>query len=308
MIKLKRAVIKEEFVALTGDFKKAIILNQLIYWSERVEDFDFFIKEEKERNKKYDRERDFPHHEVADCFLAHGWIYKKAEELSEETMLGLNVNSMRDHIKYLVERGWVSERTNPAYKWDKTLQYRVNLVKIKNDLNLLGYNLEGYKCDIGTQEKRKSTSETLSSTSETLSGTHENRTAIPETITETTTDNIPSDKPDGLKPLPVKNPQREVSDYFCDKYFQKHGQKYVFNGAKDATCLKALVGAYGKLFVMEHIDWFFKSKDPFISQNNNIGILKWSKDMFIAQGSQIREEDAIRLRWEEIQKNSVGLI
>ena len=111
-----------------------------------------------------------------------------------------------------------------------------------------------------------------------------------------------------LKPLPVKNPQREVSDYFCDKYFQKHGQKYVFNGAKDATCLKALVGAYGKLFVMEHIDWFFKSKDPFISQNNNIGILKWSKDMFIAQGSQIREEDAIRLRWEEIQKNSVGLI
>ena len=103
MIKLKRAVIKEEFVALTGDFKKAIILNQL--------------------------------NEVADCFLAHGWICKKAEELSEETMLGLNVNSMRDHIKYLVERGWVSERTNPAYKWDKTLQYRVNLVKIKNDLN-----------------------------------------------------------------------------------------------------------------------------------------------------------------------------
>ena len=50
--KLKRAVIKEELVELTGDFKKAVILNQLIYWSERVDDFHDFIKEENKRKNK----------------------------------------------------------------------------------------------------------------------------------------------------------------------------------------------------------------------------------------------------------------
>jgi hypothetical protein len=48
MRKLKRVVIKEELVALTGDIIEAIILNQFLYWSERVEDFDKFIMEEKE--------------------------------------------------------------------------------------------------------------------------------------------------------------------------------------------------------------------------------------------------------------------
>lgn len=45
MRKLKRAVIKEELVELTGDFKEAVVLNQLIFWSERVKDSDQFIHE-----------------------------------------------------------------------------------------------------------------------------------------------------------------------------------------------------------------------------------------------------------------------
>ena len=298
MVKLKRAVIKEEFVVLTGDFKKAIILNQFIYWSERVEDFDFFIKEEKERNKKYDRERGFPHYQVADSFLAHGWIYKKAEELSEETMLELNVNSIRDHIKYLVERGWVSERTNPAYKWDKTLQYRVNLVKIRNDLNLLGYNLEGYKCDIGTQEKRKSTSETLSSTSETLSGTQGNRTAIPESTTENTTETTKDLKPSATEKTPLK----EITEYFCDKFFQKYGEKYSHTGAKDTNLLKALLGTYGKVFILEFMDWFFFTNDAFISQSRSIGMLKSQVSKFIAERATYQVQAEVQSRANEINK------
>ncbi len=46
---LKRVVIKEELVALTGDATKAIILNQLLYWSQRTRDFDKFLDEEKSR-------------------------------------------------------------------------------------------------------------------------------------------------------------------------------------------------------------------------------------------------------------------
>ena len=46
MKKLKRAVIKEELLILTGHFLEALILNQFLYWSERVRDLDVFILEE----------------------------------------------------------------------------------------------------------------------------------------------------------------------------------------------------------------------------------------------------------------------
>ena len=46
MKKLKRAVIKEELVELTGDFRPALILNQFIYWIERMYDTDKYILEE----------------------------------------------------------------------------------------------------------------------------------------------------------------------------------------------------------------------------------------------------------------------
>mgnify|MGYP000901804777 CR=1 FL=1 len=133
---LKRIVIKEELVALTGDFKKAIILNQLLYWSERVKDFDKFIIEEKTRYEK-DGEKN-------NMQLQNGWIYKTAEELSEETMLGLSKSNIRLHIKSLIESGWIDERLNPNFKWDKTMQYRVNILKLQEDLYKLGYALEGY--------------------------------------------------------------------------------------------------------------------------------------------------------------------
>ena len=133
---LKRVVIKEELVELTGDFKKAIILNQMIYWSERVRDFDLFINEERKRMKTDGQDLNLS--------LQNGWIYKTAEDLSEETMLGLSASNMRKHLKELIKSGWIDERTNPKHKWDRTKQYRVNIAKIQKDLQKLGYALEGY--------------------------------------------------------------------------------------------------------------------------------------------------------------------
>jgi len=133
---LKRIVIKEELVALTGDYRKAIILNQFLYWTERVKDFDKFIIEEKLRYEKDGEESSLK--------LQNGWIYKTSEELSEETMLGLSKSNIRLHIKSLIENGWIDERVNPNFKWDKTMQYRVNILKLQKDLYKLGYALEGY--------------------------------------------------------------------------------------------------------------------------------------------------------------------
>ena len=41
--KLKKALIREEFVVLTGSFEQAVILNQFLYCTERVKDFDNWI-------------------------------------------------------------------------------------------------------------------------------------------------------------------------------------------------------------------------------------------------------------------------
>ena len=134
---LKRVVIKEELVELTGDFRPALILNQFIYWSERMYDADKYIMEEKERALKEDL--------VVNIDESKGWIYKTAEELSEEIMTGMSKSTVGRYIKQLVEKGYLIQRRNPKYKWDKTYQYRVNLYKIQLDLGKMGYVLEGYK-------------------------------------------------------------------------------------------------------------------------------------------------------------------
>lgn len=135
----KKVIIKEELVELTGDYKLAIVLNQMIYWSERVADFDKFIEEEKGRLST----------ESAESILEYqnGWIYKTAEDLAEECMITNSEATMRRYLDKLSSSGWLSTRRNPKFKWDKTLQYRVNIQKIQMDLLGMGFVLEGYRID-----------------------------------------------------------------------------------------------------------------------------------------------------------------
>ena len=137
---LKRVVCKEELVNLTGDAISAIILNQFLYWSQRTRDADKFRKEELDR----DPEANIP--------LMNGWIYKSADDLAEELMDLTSRHTLRRRIIELVEAGWIDERNNPKYGWDRTLQYRPNLLAIQRDLQALGYSLEGYPL---IQEKMK---------------------------------------------------------------------------------------------------------------------------------------------------------
>ena len=141
--KLKRVVIKEELVALTGKINEAIVLNQMIYWSERVKDSDKFIQEELERARKFADGSEETLEDIKET-LKSGWIYKTSEEMAEETMLGVSARTIDRVFKNLVDNGWLDRRKNPKYKWDKTWQYRVNLNKIQSDLLKLGYNLDGY--------------------------------------------------------------------------------------------------------------------------------------------------------------------
>ena len=138
--KLKRAVVKEEYVAITGDITSAIILNQLIYWSERIKDFDKFIKEEKERFEAEGSE--------VKIDFQQGWIYKSYDGLKDELMMITDsTKTISRHVSKLVDYGFLDRRRNPKIRYDRTYQYRVNLIAIKNKLNEMGYELQDYKVE-----------------------------------------------------------------------------------------------------------------------------------------------------------------
>ena len=156
--KLRRAVIKEELVELTGDYKKAIVLNQMLYWSERVKDYDKFLEDEKRRStlamNQEEKERAIAFDEMSHL-LTHGWIYKSMEELAFETLINCSKSTMKRYLDFLVEKNWLDRRNNPHWKGDNTYQYRLNIINIQKDLQNLGYALEGYPLFI--EEKARET-------------------------------------------------------------------------------------------------------------------------------------------------------
>ena len=202
---LKRAVVKEELVAITGDFVTAMILNQFIFWSERRKDSDKFIQEEIEIAQKYRNNEEGDNSTLPE--LSYGWIYKKTEELADEVMLSSSRQTVRKHITLLVKAGFIDERRNPKYKWDQTVQYRVNLYKIQSELEKYGYTLEGYtwnvtarnnsesKTDVATEANNNNVSYCNCSVSKTDIGALKNLRTIPEITSQITLRAVSKTKP-----------------------------------------------------------------------------------------------------------------
>ncbi|MFW6282335.1 MAG: hypothetical protein ACOC1O_06080 [bacterium] len=132
---LKRSVIKEELVELTGDHISALILNQFIYWSERVRDYDKMLREEKERLEK----------EAQDEYeFKNGWIYKTASDMNDEIMINKSDATIMRRIDKLIDKGWLKRRRNPKNKQDRTYQYRLDIIQLQKDLMVIGHSLDKY--------------------------------------------------------------------------------------------------------------------------------------------------------------------
>lgn len=127
--RLRTIPLREELIMLTGHFVKAIALGQMIYWTERMYDFDEFIEEEQIRAGKKDD---------SGCKKSHGWIYKSGAALAEETLLGYTPTYMRRVLKELVDEGLLEERANPDNHRDRTMQYRPDYVEIQKRLRDMG--------------------------------------------------------------------------------------------------------------------------------------------------------------------------
>ena len=191
--KMKRVVLKEELVILTEDPIAALVLGQFLYWSERVKDYDKFIAEEKNRDQSVSIQP------------TRGWIYKTSEDLAEELMNIASASTIRRRIKLLVENGWVFERNNPNYSWDRTLQYRANISAIQKDLYKKGLSLSGYSysSDVSIMQIEESNTHTDG--------------ALPETTTETTTDTETNTR---THPKTEEIPQEKNSEPFTDADFK----------------------------------------------------------------------------------------
>ncbi|MFW5873707.1 MAG: hypothetical protein ACOCVD_03420, partial [Bacillota bacterium] len=136
MRKLKRAIIKEEFVDITGDQLEAILLNQILYWTDKTgpKRYSKWLKEESSRN-------------IGECNvkdLEGGWVYKKVEEIKEEIMSTASNSTIARKLNELNKKGYILKRKNPQNKWDKTFQYRINALKLIKDLEEHGYHLQEY--------------------------------------------------------------------------------------------------------------------------------------------------------------------
>lgn len=183
--KLKRAIIKEEYVEITGDVFSAVILNQFIYWLDKMRDVDEYITQERKRATE--------NGSSVKIELTNGWIYKTAEELSNETMLGLSENTIRKYLQNLIDKGFLTVRTNENYKWDRTKQYRVDLVAIERALSEKGYHLSDYKIKLSQNSNLSSANSNFEfQYSETELQSSETCGAIPKITTKTTyRDNTP---------------------------------------------------------------------------------------------------------------------
>lgn len=106
MENLKRSIIKEEYVELTGNIFDAVILNLLVELMKNSE---------------------------------NGWVKISAKELTDISLLGLSIQSMRTHLKTLVSYGYLSEKSSPKEKWGKYKYWKPNLDKIFGDFKKLGY-------------------------------------------------------------------------------------------------------------------------------------------------------------------------
>lgn len=224
--KLKRIVIKEEFVAITGNYIDAILLSQLLYWSERVRDFDLFIKQEQIENEIEPK---------------YGWIYKSYVELSNETMIGLSPSNVKKHLEKLIELGFISTRQNKN-KWDRRKEYKINLIAIQNELLKNGYALDGYALILPF-------SKTENGVSKIENRNAQNRKTVTEITTETTTNNSMSEKNSDAK-FDESSDEIKIVNYFIEKLKGVNKNIKVPNNLKNkqkwATEIHRLINIDGK--------------------------------------------------------------
>jgi len=282
--RLSRAVITEELVTLTGDMVLGVLLRQFIYWCVRVKDVDAYLAEERDRLV------------VSDVELAHrinplmsgGWVYKTAAEIKHEIMFTGGDSTLAKHLAALSNTPWLERRNNPKHAWDKTWQYRVDLVQIETDLRKIGYSLTTVMGEEYPFESSSSTNEKSLST---------NEKALPETTPKTTSNKIgavaPAKKvrkqrtPDPRSQHPIIQAIRAITGRYPSK-----------------TQYDPLIGAVGDKQIKEEL--LKKCHDDWVLKGWNETNLGWVTDWYCKGGPQGYGAEQVKPQLELVKEKYVN--
>lgn len=106
----------------------AIILHQFIFWTDG--------KLSNQHQSRYHTAA-AESEGVADQQDNSLWIYKDYDELKLDLLDLFGRNKIIDNVQWLVMAGYLKRRTNPRYRWDKTLQYSVDIECVQHQIDAL---------------------------------------------------------------------------------------------------------------------------------------------------------------------------
>ena len=184
-------------------------------------------------------------------------------------MLNLSVATIRNHLKVLINLGFIDERNNPKYKWDRTKQYRVNLVNIAKALYDKGFSFEDYKFELPFLNFKNGILE-FENQSE------KNQNAIPNITTEITTKITNKNK----TPLPpIGEEVVNLVEHWNCKGIIRHDIKLWLNDKRNARIKKA-INQYGLSQIQTAIDHYAT-----VIQDTKYTLFKykWDLDQFLKQ-------------------------
>jgi hypothetical protein len=95
--------LRQEYVWLTGDYKKAILL-------------EYFISHQNSQDV---------------------WFNLSYETISTNSLLGFTATNLRKHIKHLVDNKWIERKSDETLKFASTFKYKVNKEQIEKDVERL---------------------------------------------------------------------------------------------------------------------------------------------------------------------------
>jgi hypothetical protein len=96
----KEIILRDKYIKLTGNYKKAILL-------------EYFIEKSKKEGD---------------------WFKASYSSISKESLLEFTKLHIKKHIDELVEKRWIECRIDPQGGFGSTYQYKVNVDRINKDL------------------------------------------------------------------------------------------------------------------------------------------------------------------------------
>jgi hypothetical protein len=140
---MKKAVLREDMMALTQEVTQAMVLGQMLYWTKTLDKVNDWLFEENKRLA----EVELPQHEYN-----YGWIYKSAREMREDLMNAFSEDAIQRAFSALVTKGVLMKRHNPIVRYDRKLQYRIDIVFLRRLLKDRGYEMTDFQLATIPQE------------------------------------------------------------------------------------------------------------------------------------------------------------